>query len=242
MRPRIHPLAAVASVVLLGAAPALAAGWSSAGSGTAGVQAGALAAPGTGTAGSATATSLTVSWAAPASGATASGYEVLRDASLVQSGGCASTTTRTTTNTTCVDTGLTAGATHSYTVRAVKGSNWVGPSNSPFSGTTAALAMHVSAVTGLPSKDAGVNWKANAEVTVTDAYAVALPDVTVSVTFGSGGGTKTCVTLGTGTCKVQSEPISDTTASASVTVTNLTKATYSYDSVADVGNPGIASQ
>lgn len=103
--------------------------------------------------------------------------------------------------------------------------------------------MHVGSIVGLPSTNAGTNWKANAQVLVLDASGDPLSGVVVSVGFSNGGSTASCTTAAaSGKCTATSNPISDNFASTTVTVTNLAKAAYTYDASADVGNPGTANQ
>lgn len=111
-----------------------------------------LSVPGTGTAGSPTTSSLALSWTAP-SGLAPTGYVVLR--SLVSGGPYAavpasSTCTGTISTTSCTDTNLVASTTYYYTVQATI-SNWAGPSNPQFSGTTSNAFANKLVFTTVPA-------------------------------------------------------------------------------------------
>jgi hypothetical protein len=128
----------------------------------------ALQAPGTGSIGTAAATSLPLSWPAPAAGATPSGYIVARSTTsggtftAIASGTCSGTITITS----CTDTGLSSGTPYYYKVRAVKASNWTGPLNAEFTGTTSTAVNHAFTITGVPTNAvAGTGYS----VTITSA-------------------------------------------------------------------------
>lgn len=137
---RIRLVALVTAAGLAVPGIALAAAWSVglASNATGTAAAGSLSAPGAGSTSSPTTTSLTVNWSAP-SGTSPTGYQVLREGTLVSFGGCASSTTSASTNVSCVDSGLTAGTTYHYQVKAVR-SNWTSPLNAQFTGTTSSAA------------------------------------------------------------------------------------------------------
>jgi hypothetical protein len=104
---------------------------------TAAAKANALVAPGAGSTSGATSSSIQVNWTAAATGAPATGYQVFRGGTLIAAGGCASTTTTATAAVFCTDNnGLAASTTYTYTVKAVRATNWVGPANTGFDGTT----------------------------------------------------------------------------------------------------------
>lgn len=133
------PAAVVVLVLVLTGTAA--ASWQSAGSGSGSGRATALGQPGTGSAGAPTSSSLTLAWSAPGAGPAPTGYLVTRDGNPVTSGGCATTTTRTSTAVTCTDSGLAAATTYSYVVRAVLGTDWVGGASAAFAGTTASFSI-----------------------------------------------------------------------------------------------------
>jgi len=133
-------LIAVPLLLLAVAGPA-AASWLSAGSGQGAAAAASLQAPGAGSTSSPTSGTLTVTWSGPPGGPAPSGYLVLRDGAPITSGGCAQTTTSTSTAVSCTDSGLASATTYSYTVSTVLGSSWQGPVTGAFSGTTADFAV-----------------------------------------------------------------------------------------------------
>jgi hypothetical protein len=83
-------------------------------------------APGTPSASNVTASSVTLSWAAAADDRGVAGYQVLRDGAVVG----------TPTGLSFTDTGLSAGTTYSYTVRAVDAAGNVGAASGPVSVST----------------------------------------------------------------------------------------------------------
>lgn len=85
-----------------------------------------------------TSTSLQLSWNKPSTGAAPSGYQVTRNGSAVPSGsGCYGRLATTS----CVDGGLSANTSYTYTVKAVVGTNWASAASSPFSDTTNTVVL-----------------------------------------------------------------------------------------------------
>lgn len=87
-------------------------------------------------------------WTASTDNVGVTGYRVYRDS--------ATTPVATVTGTTLKDTGLSAGSTHSYTVRAVDAAGNLSPASAPASATTAA-STGASTVTVAPTDDATVS-------------------------------------------------------------------------------------
>jgi hypothetical protein len=89
-------------------------------------------------------TAIDVSWVAPASNPTGTQYKVFRDSG--------STPICTLTSSPCHDTGLVAGSSHSYTVSAVLGTNWVSPTPATTGNVPTLSPVSAPTITGL--KDA----------------------------------------------------------------------------------------
>jgi hypothetical protein len=192
MRARTVYLPVAAFAVVMVAGPAFAANWSTTGIGTAAVKANALVPPGAGSTSGPTTSSLVITWSAGnvggfAGSAAPTGYEVLRGGVLIGAGGCASATTRATTAVTCTDdNGLSPGQPYTYTVRAIRGANWVGATNTQFGGTTATtptFAVTSVAYTGGNQKAAfsGTGGTAGATVSVTVCKVSTYPCAAVNV-------------------------------------------------------------
>ena len=94
--------------------------------------------------------------------------------------------------------------------------------------------MHIGDLDNISNNPNGPTWNARVRVTIHDAnhVAVANATVTATVTFGASSTTVSCITGGGGECQLVLQ-IGDDTTPATFTVTNVTHATFTYDSNAN---------
>ena len=96
-------------------------------------------------------------------------------------------------------------------------------------------AMHVSDLDGVSTLVRTNAWKATVTITVRDAGGLAVSGAVVTGTWSGGTtGTATCTTGTNGTCSVATGNIKTTKPSVTLSVTNIVKSGYVYDSAANV--------
>ena len=82
------------------------------------------------------------------------------------------------------------------------------------------------------AKNVGATWRAQVKTLVHDDGHVAESGVLVTFNVSGGVGTRTCTTVASGVCEV-SVVVGDAVPSLTFTVTNLSKAGFSYDAGAN---------
>ncbi|MHB1133468.1 MAG: S8 family serine peptidase [Chloroflexota bacterium] len=132
------------------------------------------------------------------------------------------------------DTGLTAGTTYSYRVRAYNGAG-----NSAYSNMASAItppatsALHVGGLVGVGAPQPKGKWMATVTVTVVDQAGQPVPGVTVSGKWSNGAaGSVSVITNSSGVGTVSKSGLNTRTGSVTFTVTNLVKSGATYN-VAD---------
>jgi len=140
---------------------------------------------------------------------------------------------------TYTDLSPAASTTYSYRVRALKGGLASAYSNVAQATTQAAqqppptVVMHVASMSGTSAPNGKSAWRATVTTPIVDATGAAVSGATV-VGNWSVGGTASCVTGTAGSCSVTSAKLTNGTASATFTVTNVTRSSSTYNSAANL--------
>lgn len=133
---------------------------------------------------------------------------------------------------TAVDTTATFSATGNYVLRLTADDGVNAPVFDEMSITVNAAPMHVGDLDGTVNDNVpGNRWRAIVTVTVHDANHSPVSGAFITGTWSAGdtnGRTLSCTTNGAGQCLVTSGRIADATASVTFTVTNVTKANFTY--------------
>ncbi len=100
--------------------------------------------------------------------------------------------------------------------------------------TATPIPMHVGDLDNNSHNPGGPNWNARVRVTVHDVNHVAVTNaiVTAMVTFDSSSASVSCTTNGDGQCQLTLQ-ISDVVGSATITISNVTNAGFSYDATSN---------
>ena len=142
--------------------------------------------------------------------------------------------------TTYSDGSLSASTTYTYRVQAVNATvNLSSAYSNAASATTFAApppstdtTMHVSALSGTSSTNGRNGWKGTVTIAIANSNG-AVANATVSATWSTGG-TASCVTGSSGTCSVTTGRLSNSVPSTTLTVSNVTHATLTYQPSANV--------
>jgi hypothetical protein len=230
-------VAGASVVVLLSASPAFAA-WSASGNGSGAATAGSLSTPSLGATTGITASAATINWTAPGGSQNAATYTATATASGHTTKSCNAAASASS----CALSGLDAATTYSVAVRAALATNWVsGSATTPVTTSAAVSTLHVSALTGSAARQNTNKYHATVTVSVKDNTGALVGGVAVSGSWNpaASGEPSSCTTAasggGLGTCSFTTGASAfDNPNPETWTVSSLTKATYTYDSTADV--------